>query len=287
MRRKPSPILAYSVLLGLLTALSLIAVLPTNLDYYVLDTGDNGYSTLCHESSLTLYSLKELEKNQAESALLVVGRDRLLDKGELDYVINFSEKGGLAIVFGTPEVILQLLKTLGLDAELEGYVYDPVFNAGDSRTVVAWDTRLNTTLVIDTPFALRLPSTPALAVHPIIYTSNFSFIDEHGDGLYTVGEYLGEVPVGFEIEVGRGFMLIVSAKGVLTNRVLEFNRDWFSAVRAGRSILIDQSWVRPNLLLYMKSLLHGQHGISPFYLAFITLIATVAIIYVARTVYAE
>ncbi|WP_448577591.1 DUF4350 domain-containing protein [Thermosphaera sp.] len=287
MKRKPKPILAYSVFLGLVTAISIIAVLPVNLDYYVLDRGDYGYSALYSESGIVLYSLKELGERGPDTALLVLGRGRPLNTRELDYVISFTRKGGVVIVFGPPDAIIQLLKNLGLDAELEGYVYDPVFNAGDPCIVVARDTRLNTTLLVDRPFALRFSSNPASTIHPTMFTSDFSFIDEYGDGYYTVGEYLGEVPVGFEIEAGKGRVVIVLAHGVLTNRVLQYNKDWFSTLNTGRDILIDQSWVRSNPVFYLKTVIHGQQGVSPFYLAFITLIATVAIIYVAKTVHAE
>lgn len=74
MKRKPKPILAYSVFLGLVTAISIIAVLPVNLDYYVLDRGDYGYSALYSESGIVLYSLKELGERGPDTALLVLGR---------------------------------------------------------------------------------------------------------------------------------------------------------------------------------------------------------------------
>lgn len=285
--KKSNYVIMYSLVIGVILAVTLVLIIPVNQAYSILNSGDNGYTMLSGNTCLILYNLKDLENIEAEKNLLVVERGALFRQDELDYILDFVEKGGIVVASGLPNTTIQMLEYNGLKVEFYGFVYDPVFSANTSELVFVNDVVYNKTIVLDTPYHVVITNNPGVEVTRIFYTSDFSFIDQNNDKHYTVGEYIGKIPVAYEVKIGNGRLVIVLARSIMANRVYKYNIEWLTHLSEGRCIIIDQSWVKSNPILYFKSLVYSQRGISPTYASITAILAALVVVYAIKHLYSQ
>ncbi|MEM4482223.1 MAG: hypothetical protein QXV04_05825, partial [Desulfurococcaceae archaeon] len=141
--------IALGALVGLFTLISL----PSTVPYSVANRGPSGLYTLrTLLNAEVLYSLDGLESFSSKSTLLISARSKPI--GEAQKLLNFVMEGGTALIYGSPENVINLLREMGIYTSFRGYVRDIVFNVeGNLNTVVAYNTRY-TRVVFKNPYTL-------------------------------------------------------------------------------------------------------------------------------------
>jgi len=64
--KKSNYVIMYSLVIGVILAVTLVLIIPVNQAYSILNSGDNGYTMLASNTCLILYNLKDLENIEAE-----------------------------------------------------------------------------------------------------------------------------------------------------------------------------------------------------------------------------
>lgn len=244
-----------SVLIGAVVGLLVTTLLPSDSPYSTANSGNSGLYRLHEEmNARILYSLKDLDEFDAtNSALITARRGGFENSMELK---NFAERGGLVLVYGSPDYVIKLLKELDVSTGFKGYLHDIILNVGNPDYVIA-----NTTsrcdgisgVVLGNPYALE-----GVFEGVFVHSSMFSYVDLNGNGFYDVGEPLGEFPLGVNITTGKGRIIIVFAESFLDNGILELNKQFLKCALGGRTTLIDQSEVARNPLELLRLVLYKQ-----------------------------
>jgi hypothetical protein len=280
LRRSTRLVLIYTVATSTLIALALLTVLPVNCIYYALDGTGLGHLELAKRSSAWLYTLRDLQGVEPGKALLVVAGEEPLGYEGLEQVLEFVERGGAVIFYGSESAIKKLFEHLGIAVAYLGGIVDPVYSVDEPSLVLVNMVSTNTTLLLDSPYCIQvLGRSEGIDVEPLAYTSAFSYIDSNSDGLYSVGEPLGSFPVAYSIRLGSGELLVFCARGVLTNAVFNYNVKWLEGLADARSVLLDQSWTRTSWLLYLKLLVNTSRGASPLYISLLTAVIVLVAVY--------
>jgi hypothetical protein len=261
-------------LLVILLVVSLIVVLPLNWDYYVLSTSEYGHRDLYSQGSSWITSIESLRDLDAVRTVLVVARNSPLDSGKLEGIIEFTNRGGIVITYGSREFTESVFRYLGFKATYEGLIRDPVFSWSSSiKVLVELPLCNNTIVVLDTPYLFNITGT--WIIGDLLYTINtsmFSFLDKNNNKLYDVDELLGEFPVIYIVKVGRGLIIIVCAHGVFTNSVFNGNTPWLECLtNRSRSVVVDQSEFKSDLLACFKLLVFTSRGVSPLFVLVVSL----------------
>jgi len=281
LRKKPRIILLYAIVLGVLIGLASFTILPTRRDYYALDPGEHGQSEIA-KSTTWILSLQELGRSNPINSLLIIARDSPLKESELSELQSFAENGGLILIYGSWSALKSILEYFGVTAEYRGRIIDPVFNMNNPDDVIVYLNTYNTSIVIYSPYAITVIETrKGVQVEPIAYSSPYSYTDEIPNNAYDVGEEINRFPVAYRISIGSVELIIFTALGVFTNNVFNYNRGFLQVLCESREILLDQSFLRQDYLLYFKLIVNTPRGVSSIYISIIALVLMV-VIYVYR-----
>lgn len=280
-RRRSSPLAVYLVVLTALLAISLIVVLPVDYDYYALSTSEKGHRNLVeHGASWSTSPLRGVDANKT---LLVVARRTPISSSELEELVDFTSRGGVVVAYGSREFTESLLRGLGLSVVYWGLVLDPVFSENSPRRVLVELSEWNTSVTLNTPYVFNITGTPSRGeLEYAAYTSIFSFVDGIVEnGVYDIGEHIGEFPVIYTLRVNSGVLVVVCAQGVFTNSVLRENSELLKLLASGgRSIVLDQSEFESNILAYFKLLVVTPRGVSPLLVLVLSVVIIVVLYYV-------
>lgn len=254
-----------STLLGVVVTLLVIASLPSDSPYSTANSGVGGLHRLHEElNARILYSLKDLNRYSAASNVLISAR-----RGEFENLMelkSFVEEGGIVIVYGSPGYVISLLKELDVNASFKGRVRDAVFGVGEPDYIVVNTTSRCGNVVLGAPYALEGVFESVFA-----HSSMFSYIDLNGNGFYDLEEPLKQFPLGVNITMGNGYIIVLFAENFLDNNVLELNRQFLKCAAEGRTALIDQSEIARSPLELLRLVLYkqGVHVYITLVLAFV------------------
>ena len=279
--RKNRKILAvYIALIAALTASSLVIILPLNYEYYALSSSLSGHRGLAERGAS--WTTLRSESLNAEKTVLILARVSPLSNSELEEILEFTKSGGLVVVYGSPDFVESLFRGMIFNTVFLGFTRDPVFSDRDPSRVLVDASLWNTTIVLDTPYVIQV--TGNWGISEVVfagYTSIFSYIDENQNNLYDIGEPLGEFPVLYVLRIGSGLIIVACARGVFTNSVLDDNLYWLEQLTSeGRSVTLDQSEFRSNLIAYFKLIVFSPRGVSPIYIIIVSVIVVMVLYYV-------
>jgi hypothetical protein len=272
----------YLALIAILLAFSIVVALPVNYDYYALSSGERGHSELLNANTTWITSITSTRGLNAAKTLLVVARTSPIVTSELSDLLEFTSRGGVVIMYGSREFIESVLRGLGYEVAYQGPILDPVYSVGSPRRVLVYSSLWNTTVVLDTPYVFNVTGTLTSGeLMSTEYTGMFSFVDEIENGAYDVGEPIGEFPVIYVVKFNSGLLVIACAHGVFTNSVLGENTSWLThLVSKDRSVILDQSEFKNNVVAYFKLLVVSPRGVSPLYMLSVSLAIAVVLYYV-------
>jgi len=279
--KKNRKILAvYIALIAALTASSLVIILPLNYEYYALSSSLSGHRGLAERGAS--WTTLRSESLNAEKTVLILARVSPLSNSELEEILEFTKSGGLVVVYGSPDFVESLFRGMIFNTVFLGFTRDPVFSDRDPSRVLVDASLWNTTIVLDTPYVIQV--TGNWGISEVVfagYTSIFSYIDENQNNLYDIGEPLGEFPVLYVLRIGSGLIIVACARGVFTNSVLDDNLYWLEQLTSeGRSVTLDQSEFRSNLIAYFKLIVFSPRGVSPIYIIIVSVIVVMVLYYV-------
>jgi len=264
-------------LLAILVVVSLIIVLPVNYDYYVLSSSEYGHRDLYGQEASWITSITSLRSLNAARTVLVLARNTPLDSAELEEIYGFASRGGIVVTYGSREFTESIFRGLGFEATYLGFIRDPVFSKSNPLKVLVELSYWNITVVLDTPYVFNITGTSSRG--ELMYTANtsiFSFVDENNNKLYDIGELLGDFPVVYIVRVNSGLLVIMCAHGVFTNSILSNNILWLECLtNRGKSIVVDQSEFKSNLLAHFKLLVFTSRGASPLFVLVVSIIILV------------
>ncbi|MEM4830741.1 MAG: hypothetical protein QW417_07880 [Zestosphaera sp.] len=244
-----SRVIVLSVVLGVLLGLFIVVSLPSNTAYSIASEGPNGLSDLYAKLDVkVLYSLSELSNLNSESILLICARAE--PPGGVKQLLDFVEGGGVVVAYGSPEYLVEVLEELGTHASFRGYVRDAVFNAGDSGSVLVNTTYGNA--VFRKPYALDVDFSSS-SVSVIAWSSLFSYVDVSGNNLYDLNEPIGSFPLGVEVTLEKGKILVLFTEYLLENSVLTHNLDLIKVLAGNKTVVVDQSEMRSHLVEILRA----------------------------------
>lgn len=271
-------VLVLSTFLSIIAGLLIVLSLPSTTPYSIASTGLDGLSKL-HENFNTYitYSLRDLEVYNASNYVLIVARTKSLE--DSIRLKNFIERGGVVVIFGSPEYLVDLLGALGISVRFLGFIRDIICNIGNLDYVVANTTLLCGSIVLREPYMLEGLSGRDM----IAYSSMFSYVDINSNGFYDLGEPIGSYPLGISLTLGSGKLIAVFARGVLDNEVLDRNIKFIECITNGREVIIEQSEIVRNPLELMRLLLIQRGRITYTYavLLFTIVIGLAMVTYIA------
>lgn len=244
-----SRLIVLSVVLGVLLGLFIVVSLPSNTAYSIASEGPNGLSDLYTKLDVkVLYSLSELSNLNSESILLICARAE--PPGGVKQLLDFVEGGGVVVAYGSPEYLVEVLEELGTHASFRGYVRDAVFNAGDLDSVLVNTTYGNA--VFRKPYALDVDFSSS-SVSVIAWSSLFSYVDVSGNNLYDLNEPIGSFPLGVEVTLEKGKILVLFTEYLLENSVLTHNLDFIKVLAGNKTVVVDQSEMRSHLVEILRA----------------------------------
>lgn len=236
-----------------------VLLLPSTVPYSIANEGSNGLSNLYSLLGVKIvYSEDGLKGFDPQNSILVVARSKPLE--EVMHILELAENGVVVVVYGSPEHVIEVLKKIGINAELEGYVRDAVFNVGFTNIILVNTTYVN--MVFENPYALR---GNFKNVKIIAWSSIFSHVDLNRNNLYDLDEPIGSLPLGLEVPVNQGKVIIFFTEYLLENSVLEYNLDFVKAFIGNKTIIVDQSEMRIYLIEVLRILLLYQRGALNIY----------------------
>jgi len=282
LKKRSLTLVIYLTLIGVFTSLSLILILPVNYSYYALSNGSSGHRELLDYSVTWTTSTRSLRDLDATKLVLVTARSTPVSSGDFEELVEFTSRGGVVVAYGSREYVESILRNLGFEVALWGLLRDPVFSESSPERVLVELVEWNTTIILDTPYVLNVTDTPSIG--ELVYTANtsvFSFVDVNENDMYDLGEPIGGFPVIYTVRIGSGVIVVVCAHGVFTNSVLRENTAWLNHLASGdRSVVLDQSEFRSNLLAYLKLLVFTPRGVSPLFILIVSLVVVVVLYYV-------
>ena len=242
--------LSVGLALGLGLALTVAYLYPPVRDFDPFNPFWNGLSGFYDRYKPKLISslIKGLSLGDPRSyALLIIGPEEGFSEAEAKAVAGFLKAGGLLVLaddFGTGN---QLLRKLGLNVRLAGYLLiDPLFKYKSGPLPKAyWRGR---GLILDYATAILGKGFKVLAS-----TSDFSFLDLNSDFEFERGEPKGPFPVAVEANYGEGEVVVISDPSLFINSAIGLgsNRAFVSSIISGRKVLLDVShWHVSKLALF-------------------------------------
>jgi hypothetical protein len=237
------------IALGLIFAIAIIAIYPSNSDYALQNPYWNGMSELnrlMHPIQLTNLSIIYSTEPAGNFALLVIGPTLPYSQSEIESISNFVNRGGLLLIaddFGSAN---QLLQGLGINLRLSGVLLlDPLYNVKAPQLPLI----TNVTGVKDIAFNYGTylnytsQSEQKYPVTFFAYSSPFSFGDLKQSGNYVQGDPLGPLPVAASIKYGNGVVIIVSDSSLFLNSMINYanNYQFLQKIIADRQVIIDTS----------------------------------------------
>ncbi|MEM1643579.1 MAG: hypothetical protein QXV30_02445 [Desulfurococcaceae archaeon] len=247
-----SKIIVLSIALGFFLGLFIIVSLPSTTPYSVVNEGSSGLSTLYVSlNAKLLYSLNKLSDFDSENTLLISARIKPV--GEFEQLINFTKNGGTIVTYGSMEHVVDFLRELGIHTNFKGYVRDAVFNVGSLNTVVVNATHIE--VVFENPYTLDGDFSD---VNIVAWSSLFSHVDVNGNNFYDLDEPIGSFPLGVEIALGKGEIIVLFTERLLENSLLIHNLDFIKTLARGKTVVVDQS----EIVLYPIEVLRAQLAVQ-------------------------
>ncbi|MEM4596834.1 MAG: hypothetical protein QXG54_06035 [Desulfurococcaceae archaeon] len=274
-----SRLVLLSITLGALLGFFIVLLLPSTTPHSIGNDGAYGLSKFYFSlSARTVYSMNELTGLNPEQTVLVLARQSSLK--DITPVREFTSSGGVVIAYGSPQFVVKLLRDLGVFLEFKGYVLDGVLNADSMDRILVNTSQLQVRTVFERPYAL---SGDFGFARVIVWSSVFAYVDLNGNRLYDLNEPIGAFPLGVEIAIGRGRVLVFFTEYLLENSVFEYNRDFLAVLADGREVVLDQSEMRLQVLSFVRTLLLYQRGaISIYTVLFLTLLLVVVAYFATR-----
>ncbi|MEM4717502.1 MAG: hypothetical protein QXE81_01925 [Desulfurococcaceae archaeon] len=266
-------ILTVSSLLALLAGILIIIGISIETPYSVVNNSDNGLSELYDRyRGRVLYEQAELANYKGERTLLVAPRTTpLKDIGTLN---NYVEKGGLVIVYGKPEYIINFLRALGINTSFIGYVRTGL-PALESEFLVSGNV-YNIDTVFKNPYTIR----GVEADYVIAWSSYLSYLDLNENNLYDLGEPIGPQILGLEISIGEGKYVVLFTEFFLENNVLTYNTRCIDRLLETRELIIDQSEHVSNPLVYLKLTMETRSSPPHMYVSLALIIFIILVAYI-------
>ncbi|MEM2014214.1 MAG: hypothetical protein QXJ16_01985 [Desulfurococcaceae archaeon] len=272
-----SRLVLLSITLGALLGFFIVLLLPSTTPHSIGNDGANGLSKFYFSlSARTVYSMNELTGLNPEQTVLVLARQSSLK--DVTPVREFTSSGGVVIAYGSPQFVVKLLRDLGVFLEFKGYVLDGVLNADSMDRILVNTSQLQVRTVFERPYAL---SGDFGFARVIVWSSVFAYVDLNGNRLYDLNEPIGAFPLGVEIAIGRGRVLVFFMEYLLENSVFEYNRDFFAVLADGREVVLDQSEMRLQVLSFVRTLLLYERGAISIYTVLFLTSLLIAVAYFA------
>lgn len=249
--QKGRVILPVSILVGILTGLAIMLVLPSTTPYSVVNTGSEGLSQIAEEFNARPVRLTAGLPgfSPGNTSLLVIHYGRL-DPGGMRRLAAFADRGGLVIASGDALFLNQVLVNLNSSFQvIDSPIYDVIYSVnGNITRLLAFSPKCNVSVVAVEPRPLAGSGNASI----LIVTSNFSYVDINNNGYMDFEDRIGSQVVGVSFRYGNGRVAVVTSPEVFTNKLLDYNKKFIHCLIGGRTLLIDQSQPASNPFEYVK-----------------------------------
>ncbi|MEM4483980.1 MAG: DUF4350 domain-containing protein [Candidatus Methanomethylicia archaeon] len=210
------------VLMGLIIALiiwfSMMALIPS-VDPYSLDNPFwNGLSLASKELKLNYINVNGLNGLGSDSIVFIVGPIRPPLESELEIMKDYVYGGGFIIIMDEYGYMNDLIKFLGLNANVSGFLLrDPLYYWRSSTLPIVNAYIGNSTLKIYLNYASTINH---IGGKTIASSSYFSYLDLNNNGIHEDNEPTGKMDVAVLYNVGGGRILIISDSDILINSMI-------------------------------------------------------------------
>lgn len=260
--------------LGVLISLTIILSMPSAKQHSVLNSSPTGLSRAYNVLEASpVHSINELASLSASSAVLISARTNY--SGNLNSLFEFARNGGVIIAYGSPSFVSELVSSLGLRGGLLGRVRDAVFNIGDMNYILA-NASSCSDLVLGYAYTLQGDLGDIFA-----RSSEYSYVDLNDNGYYDLNEPIGSYPLGLDIRLGNGRVIILFAETLLENAVFDYNLEAIRCLTGGRHVIIDQTEIARDPLELIRLLVYGRKE-SLTYVVILLIVGLGMVAYIAR-----
>ena len=239
-----------AAIVGILAGASIIIMLPSSTPYSVINTGGNGLSQLALSLNATPLrtSIGEAPSDPGESALIIIQQGPSTGL-TVKTAVDFAMRGGLVIVSGDYYFLQSFAQETDLPVSVrEAPILDPIMNAGDRFHPLLYSSSCPYRLIGYKPYVLSAEETAkAIAV-----SSDYSYVDENGNGFLDLTEGIDSYVTGVQVRVGEGAIIVFSSPDSFTNEYIGGNLDFIKCLLGGRRVFIDQSQPLSNPLEAIK-----------------------------------
>ncbi len=239
------------VLIAAIT-MSIITYVPTTTSFSPYNTYDNGLSVFVNGIGV---KPSIADTNGIGCRVLVVVAEKPLGRDKINMYKNFAAKGGTLIVFDDAGYTNNLFSDLGLGITIVNKtVLDEVFKENDRFHVKA---RYSIDghygyVILYKPGFIEISDLANKRV--ILYSSDYSYVDMDDNGYYTVGEPIGQKYLGVEVASGKGRIIVIADKDIVTNSLIVLeNNTLFTKKLIGREdACLDLSELKLGPMDYLK-----------------------------------
>lgn len=216
---RPNTLLLSVAAVTIIAIVGLLIELPSSAPYSIYNDGADGYSLMAEKYSVApmtrLSSIADPGRSIVIAPLL-----QSLDAKSVNEIAQFVSKNGTVLLLDESNYSKPLLKAMNISAEvLSKKVYDYILNYnGDPRIPL-----LNLTFNNESyrcfayePSAIEL-IVPGNETFLIANTSQFSFIDNDGNGYFSPGDSFGPLTVALGMSFGEGRVFLIADLSFFSN----------------------------------------------------------------------
>ncbi|WFO74574.1 hypothetical protein J4526_05680 [Desulfurococcaceae archaeon MEX13E-LK6-19] len=239
------------VLIAAIT-MSIITYVPTTTSFSPYNTYGDGLSVFVNDIGV---KPNIVNTDDIGCKVLIVVAEKPLDEDKINIYENFVAKGGTLIVFDDAGYTNNLFSKLGLGITIVNKtVLDEVFKEDDRFHVKARYSidSYHGYVILYKPGFIEISDLTNKRV--ILYSSSYSYVDMDGNGYYTVGEPIGQKYLGVEAASGKGRIIVIADKDIVTNSiiVLENNTLFTKELIGQEDTCLDLSELKLGPMDYLK-----------------------------------
>ncbi len=220
------------LLAGFVIALTLAILvnIPTGTPYSPLNTGPRGYSKIA-DGTADIY-LSPTEMGRLQTPAIIIPINTGLSSEAVAEIAGLVEKNKTIIILDNNGYAEGLLQQLGIKLLVDNHtVIDDINSLSGERYDIIVQVKDNMSMIINRPRSLKV-----YTGHEIIEyynTSGYAYIDENGDGTYTIGEPMGNITVGFAVKINNSIIVYLSSLTVFSNELLDKNHGFLQHFTSG------------------------------------------------------
>ena len=247
MRRVISLTTVLGALLGVLTAILVLYLMPPTDDFHPENPYWNGLSKLTTLIQIKpIKNIKRLHKyDPQEVALMIVGPSKHFNMPEIKQIKTFLLEGGLMILaddFGTAN---DVLKGLNLTLRLSGLPLADSFQGEKISYMPRAKIHLNDLdeIILNYATIIEVTEKSSKDLYRLAFSTPLSFLDSDLDKFKDPEERRGPFTVAIKISYGNGTLILISDSSLFINSMINMgdNLRFLRHLLSDRLVLLDTS----------------------------------------------